>query len=180
MNTFMQHCIVLMAFLLLSVAATAQSPFFDSLDVNAGLSSTDHFNIGTRYRFNQNNIGLNIGGVPRVVNHNYNLVVVSLTYYRHLWGVSEFSHQHPWYVKPGIHYMKSTSQLTRYNRASTSNVEARLYLGRDFNITTDFGISLALGPTLRIYDRFYNQSEGHYPFSWYGGFDLLFYYRVKS
>jgi hypothetical protein len=58
MKTFVQHRVVLFWLFFISSLAVAQPRFLDSLEVNVGLSTTDHINIGMRYRFNQNNIGV--------------------------------------------------------------------------------------------------------------------------
>jgi hypothetical protein len=67
MKLLVQYGIGPIAFLFISTAVVGQSRFLDSLDVNAGLSSNDNINVGLRYGFGQNNIGVNVGtALPEV------------------------------------------------------------------------------------------------------------------
>lgn len=176
MKTFVQHWVVLIGLFFISSLAVAQPHFLDSLDVNGGLSTTDHINIGIRYRFNQNNIGVNVGTVLPERHIGFGLVAVSVTYYRHLWGHSKYTHQRPWYLKTGVHYEYARSQLTPREISDTRQIAARLYLGRDFNFSRQFGLTFSQGPRLMLFNEFYDGTHTSPYIDW--GFDFLLFYRL--
>jgi hypothetical protein len=175
LKTLVRHWLsLLFSFLLISNRGLAQPYSLDLLDFNAGLSTTDNINIGVRYHFNQNNIGVNVGTV--LPEKGFGLVAVSATYYRHLFGHSMYTHQRPWYVKSGVHYVYSYSQLTPDKISDTREVATRLHLGRDFNFSRQLGLTFSLGPMLIIFSEFYDGTRSRPYIN--GGFDILLFYRL--
>src|SRR5437870_466990 len=123
---------LLMCLLCLSKLA-AQPAISHHFDVSAGLSTTDAVNVGVRYVFGQNNVGLNAGG--GLASGGFWQVTSSFSYYRHLWGHSKHTLVFPWYVKAAVHFNYSESELTPGNVSDTRQAGVRLYAGRDFNLT---------------------------------------------
>lgn len=144
-------------------------------DVNASLSITDAFNVGFRYGFGQNNIGVNLGGaLPR---GGFWLVIPSVSYYRHLWGHSKFTDVMPWYIKGAVHFLYSESELTRGNTSATRHTGARVYMGRNFNITPRLTFSSAIGPVYIFLNEYYGNQRVEprvVP-----GLDLMIFYRLE-
>lgn len=161
--------------LLCSLYSNGQSNLSNGYDFNAGLSSTDALNIGLRYGFGQNNIGINLGGdLPA---RGFFHVVTSASYYRHLWGRSKHTAVMPWYIKGAVHFNYSESELTPGNFSDTRNAGARVYLGRDFNLSSRLGFSTALGPILIFFNELYgNQRMKPH---WTIGMDLMAFYRLR-
>lgn len=138
---------------LTSAKLIAQPALSNHFDLNIGLSTAEALNIGTRYNFGQNSIGVNVGGgLPSIGAWQ---IIPSLSYYRHLWGHSRHTLILPWYMKAAVQYEYFESELTRGNTSSGRSAGARLYLGRDFNITPRLNFSTALGPMLFLLEDYY-------------------------
>ncbi len=154
--------------------AFAQAEPGNHFDVNVSLSSTDALSIGMRYSFGQNDLGINIGcGLPR---RHAVLVIPSISYYRHLWGKSKYTEVMPWYLKAAGHFTYSESELTRGNISDTRRAGARLYLGRDFNLSSRLVFSTAIGPILIVFEEFYNNHIIRNRMT--AGTDLMIFYRL--
>src|SRR5689334_7604480 len=87
-----------------------QSKALNHFDANIGLSTADATNVGVRYNFKQNSIGINIGG--GIPSRQAWQIISSVSVYRHLWGNSKFTEVMPWYLKAGVHFDYSESHLT--------------------------------------------------------------------
>jgi hypothetical protein len=152
------------------VAQSVISPHFD---INAGLSTTDAINVGLRYNFAQNSVALNAGG--GLASNGFWQVASSFSYYRHLWGHSKHTEVFPWYVKAAVHINYSESELTPGNVSNTRQAGVRLYMGRDFNLTSRLNISTAVGPILMFLDQFYGTQLKP---SVQPGMDISIFYRL--
>lgn len=163
-------------FFFAAAPVVAQHRILDSLDINAGLSGTDHNNVGLRYRRGQNSFGLN-GSLWWRQNVGLSWAGVSATYYRHLWGKSAFAYQRPWYLKTGIHYSYHASELTPREVSSVRQAGTRFYLGRELNVSWRWGFSVAGGAAVTLWYEWYDGHRGSRPFV-EPGVDILAFYRL--
>ena len=176
MKTLLQKSVVTAAIcLFVSLQGNGQSDVPNDNDFNLGLSSTDALNVGLRYGFGQNKIGINVGGdLPA---KGFFHVVTSASYYRHLWGKSKHTAVMPWYLKAAAHFNYSESELTPGNFSDTRNAGARIYMGRDLNLSSRLGLSAAIGPILIFFDESYgNQRVKPHGTA---GMDLMAFYRLR-
>jgi hypothetical protein len=159
--------------------AGAQSRIVDSLDVNTGVSLAEWFTVGARYRFGQNNAGISMGSFPGGAGRFGNIAVF-VTYYRHLFGHSRYTHQRPWFVKTAVSYHY---QRYKYFEPPTQDgvVMGRLHVGCELNFSRRCGLSVSSGVNMGVYSHF---TEFETPGRWFGpaslGIDALFFFRIKS
>lgn len=168
--------LIALSFFSCSTSLVAQSLTAKRFDLNLGISSTDALNIGIRYGFRQNEIGLNIGGTLPAPGFFH--IISSLSYYRHLWGKSRHSNVLPWYIKGAVHYSYSESELTQGDFFDTSHAGVRLYLGRDLNFSPRLGASIASGPFVYFFEEFYDGQRLRPRIR--AGVDLMLYYRLQK
>jgi hypothetical protein len=157
--------------------------------VNAGLSSTDAYNLGLTYTLGQSRIGLGIGSWGS--NSEYQSdqsIYYAATFYQHFAGKSKFSALKPWYAKAGITTGKytTTSSLRQwwgtFDLIKEKTVSARIFAGRDFNLNNRMGITIAMGPAFTY--RKYIQQENviiagrDHPNYFYPGLDLSVFFRL--
>jgi hypothetical protein len=185
MKTFIQRGVVLVVLLLLCELACAQQRHvLDSVDVYTGISFPDWFTVGARHRFGQNNVGITFGSFPDYEGRFKSLMIV-LGYYRHLFGHSKHTHQMPWFVHAGAGYYHIPHQPLRYYyyepHIQEHIVRARVYAGRDLNLSDRVGFSISYGINVIVYAEYDDMKDIHVPAAPVsGGLDVIFFYRFKG
>jgi hypothetical protein len=170
---FQTWCLTSLIYMPFLQSAIAQPGITNQFDFNIGLSITDGINLGLRDSFGQNQIGVNLGG--GLPHDGFWQVISSVSYYRHLWGHSKHTQIMPWYIKSAVHFNYSESELTHGNFSDTRNAGVRLYMGRDFNLSSQLGFSTAIGPAFIFFDEFYGDQKVK-PHT-LAGLDLMIFYR---
>mgnify|MGYP006189136267 CR=1 FL=1 len=121
--------------------ARAQQDF----NLTAGTGTPEMVNVGVRMQLEQFQYGISIGTSPGYKNENFN---ASGDFYYHFAGRSQQTDLPPWYGKAGITYMHSEGEWEK-----RMNLLFVPRLGREFNVTPQFGISLEAGVMLMLVDR---------------------------
>lgn len=155
------------------VNLVAQPGITNHFDISAGLSTTEAINIGVRYNFGQNSIGLNAGMLPTSRSWRF---ISSFSYYRHFWGYSNRNVVWTGYLKAAGHYTYSNAEFTQGNISIKRVAGARLYAGHDFNLTSRLNFSTALGPMLVFFDYPYGTQRRKHRLL--AGMDLSIFYRL--
>jgi hypothetical protein len=115
----------------------------ERFDINGGISASDFINVGMRYEFNQNQVGINIGVKPE------KYTIKSLSYYRHTFGKSKHTTLKPWFAKAAVSYFKDT-QEPPFTNIFQRTIIARLHAGRHIYFSKRIGFMFAVGPIYRI------------------------------
>lgn len=172
MKTLIQTWLLSIVFPTLSSSAQPGVP--NHFDFSAGLSSTEAINVGLRYGFGQNSVGVSFGsGLPT---RGFWQAISSVSYYRHLWGHSKHTLVLPWYIKGALHYSYSEVELTSGNFTHTRQAGIRVFAGHDFNLTSRVNFSMATGPIHIFLDEFYNNKKLKPHFL--PGMDVVIFYRL--
>ena len=135
-NTF-ACCIV---FLLLAHTSRAQERY----NLAGGFGTPEMLNVGVRVQFDQIQLGINAGTNPVYKNDNFS---VSGDFYYHFGGRSVHTRLPPWYVKSGLTYMTSEG-----NWEKRMNLILVPRLGRELNLSPEFGIALEAGIMILLID----------------------------
>ncbi|MHA6279597.1 hypothetical protein ACXYMT_05400 [Salinimicrobium sp. CAU 1759] len=115
------------------------------LNITGGFGTPEMVNIGLRMQIDQNQYGIALGTSPGYKNQNF---TVSGDYYYHFGGSSGQTDLRPWYVKSGLTYMSSEGEWEK-----RMNLLLVPRLGRDFNLTPQFGVALEAGVMLMLMDK---------------------------
>lgn len=113
--------------------------------VAGGMGTPEMVNIGLKIRIDQNQYGLNIGANPGYKNENF---TVSGDFYHHFSGRSGHTSLRPWFFKTGLTYMRSEGQWEE-----RMNLLFVPRMGRQLNITPQFGVALEVGLMLMLIDK---------------------------
>lgn len=129
------------------------------LAVSGGVGFPESLNVGMRYQFKQSKIGFSAGTFPCPEAGIYkwkweSLISLSGDLYYHFAGSSGFSDTRPWYGRIGLN-------CVRFDKVSYIQYKLQTYLriGRDFNLSGGFGISVDVGPGFHFYDWFKPNGE---------------------
>ena len=128
-----------------------------------GTGTPEMVNIGVRMQVDQYQYGLSIGGNPAYKNGNFNM---SADLYYHFGGSSNHTNLRPWFVKGGLTYMQNEGEWER-----RMNLLLVPRLGREFNITEQFGFALEAGFMLMLIDE--NQAKKERTDEVTGDLDLI-------
>lgn len=147
--------VVLILLLTNSVAAQEKT----ALSVGVGLPEAVF--IGLRVPIEQVEVGLSVGSALGASNSNYSL---SGEFYYHFGGRSELSTLRPWYLKSGLTYTHNEDEWERH-----TSLFLVPRVGREFNISSNFGIALEAGLMYIINDEETIKKER--PDSFFGNWD---------
>jgi hypothetical protein len=117
----------------------------DEYNVAGGYGTPEMMNAGLRMRIDQNQVGINIG---TNISYKHDNLSVSLDYYRHFSGRSAHTSLQPWYVKSGLTFMSNQGPWEK-----RTNLVLVPRLGREFNISSTFGVALEAGILVMLIDR---------------------------
>ena len=131
--------------------------------LTAGIGLPELLNLGLRIQFEQTQVGLALGAIPWEDEQNFAL---SANFYYHFGGSSELTSLKPWFISTGVTYMQYED---KYERQTTFFFVPRI--GREFNITSKFGVALELGGLIVLVEEIKIKRER--PVSWFE-FDLDF------
>lgn len=134
-----------LAFCLVFLFAPTTSRAQEEFNLTGGTGTPEMVNIGLRMRVDQNQYGLNIGTNPGYKNENFN---ASGEFYYHFSGRSGHTSLRPWFFKTGLTYMSSEGEWEK-----RMNLLLVPRLGREFNITPEFGVALEAGIMLMLMDK---------------------------
>lgn len=126
--------------LLCATVCSAQQEY----NVTAGGGTPEMLNLGLRMRIAQQQYGLSIGTNPSYKNNNF---TASADFYYHFGGRSGHTDLFPWYVKSGLTYMSSEGEWEK-----RMNLLLVPRLGREFNVTPQFGVALEAGIMVMLID----------------------------
>ena len=110
-----------------------------------GAGTPEMVNVGLRMRVDQFQYGIGVGTSPGYKNDNFN---VSGDFYYHFAGRSGHTDLAPWFVKTGLTYMHNEGEWEE-----RMNLLLVPRLGREFNLTPQFGVALEAGVMLMLMDR---------------------------
>ena len=114
-------------------------------NLTGGTGIPEMVNVGVRLRVDQNQYGLSIGTSPGYKNEN---ISIAGDFYYHFSGRSEHTSLQPWFLKTGLTYMNSEGEWEE-----RMNLLLVPRLGREFNLTSNFGVALEAGIMLRLMDK---------------------------
>lgn len=117
----------------------------ERLSVAGGVGTPEMINIGLRAQFDQVQLGFNLGTNPVYKNDNFS---ASGDFYYHFGGSSDLTDLRPWYAKTGLTYMNSEGEWEK-----RMNLVLVPRLGREINISEEFGIALEAGFLVMLIDR---------------------------
>jgi hypothetical protein len=141
----------------------------DKVNLSLGIGFTEHINIGCKFQIlDQAKIGLNLGWFPEHKNNGW-LLSIQGNFYYHLFGSSEFSDVHPWYVRIGLNYLRDDY----WGIESVNWWYSHLRLGRDFYFGEKSGMSLDAG----MYYHLNPEKTGNRTFG--PSMGICFFYRLK-
>ncbi len=115
------------------------------INLTGGTGTPEMVNVGLRMRVDQSQYGLNVGMNPAYKNDN---ISISGDFYYHFSGRSGHTSLRPWFIKTGLTYMSSEGEWEE-----RTNLLLVPRLGREFNISSQFGIALEAGIMLMLMDR---------------------------
>ena len=144
---YLMHLTFCLAFLLVGNSSRAQTAF----SLTGGYGSPEQANLGVRMRVDQNQFGLNVGTNPGYKNDNF---CVSGEYYYHFGGRSGHTSLQPWFIKTGITYMTNEGEWEK-----RTNLLLVPRLGREFNVTSEFGVALEAGIMIMLLDENLSKKE---------------------
>lgn len=116
-----------------------------SINLTGGTGTPEMVNIGVRMQVDQYQYGLNIGTNPAYKNDNFS---ASGDFYYHFAGDSSHTNLRPWFLKSGLTYLQSEGEWEK-----RMNLLLVPRLGRDFNITSEFGVALEAGIMLMLMEK---------------------------
>jgi hypothetical protein len=129
---------VAMAILSLSQNTAAQEKW----NITAGAGFPEFVNIGAAYQLNQAQVALSGILIPYVEGLIFS---VSADYYAHFAGTSRFAERKPWYFRTNLNF-NQTGSKDDYKQLMYLN----LRVGRDLHISNKLGISIDIGPGIRL------------------------------
>jgi hypothetical protein len=128
----------------------------ERLNVVGGFGTIDFINMGMRLSLNQFQLGLTIGTLFM------GETSLSGDLYYHFAGKSNLTERRPWFIKSGFtywHFKKDYELVKILSFGLVNNEEAikttffNIGLGRDFNLTSKFGINGDVGLAFPINDK---------------------------
>ncbi len=157
-NAFFKTLTVVMVFWFSGNHSQAQE-----VNLTGGIGQPEMLNVGVRLQYDQVQIGVNAGTNLAYKNSNFD---VSGEFYYHFGGRSSYTSLQPWYAKAGLTYLSSEGDWEK-----RTNLVLVPRLGREFNITSEFGIALEAGIMVMLIDN--NQAKKERTGSVSGDLDLI-------
>lgn len=117
----------------------------EKFSLTGGTGTPEMVNVGLRMRVDQNQFGLNLGTNLAFKNDN---ISASADFYYHFAGRSGHTSLQPWFLKTGLTYMRSEGEWEK-----RMNLLLVPRLGREFNISSQFGVALEAGVMLMLMDK---------------------------
>ncbi len=117
----------------------------EGINLTAGTGIPEMVNVGLRMQVDQYQYGLSVGTSPGYKNTNFN---ASADFYYHFAGRSDQTDLRPWFIKAGFTYMSNEGEWEK-----RMNLLLVPRLGREFNVTPQFGIALEAGVMLMLADE---------------------------
>ncbi|MBC8321006.1 MAG: hypothetical protein H8E34_09810 [Bacteroidetes bacterium] len=114
------------------------------INIAAGFGFPEFLNIGVRYQFSQNQLGVCFGTLPG----QHTNFAISGEYFYHFGGLSNLSTQRPWYAKLGFTYYREESE-----KFTLTDDYLSLRVGRVFNISKKLGIMVDAGAFFTVYSK---------------------------
>lgn len=105
--------------------------------MSAGLGLPELLNVGMRLQFEQTQLGVTVGTAPWIEEDEFS---ISGDFYYHFGGSSKFTTLKPWFVKTGLTFIQAEDE---WERETLLILVPRI--GREFNISSKFGIALEAG-----------------------------------
>ncbi len=115
------------------------------VNVSAGIGLPELLNLGLRLQFEQTQVGIAVGTASWYEENEFS---ISGDFYYHFGGTSEFTTLRPWFVKTGLTYLQAEDE---WDRETLLILVPRL--GREFNISTKFGVALEAGFMVLLMDE---------------------------
>lgn len=115
------------------------------VNFTGGFGTPEMINVGVRLQYDQLQYGLNAGTNLGYKNDNYNL---SADFYYHFAGRSAQTSLQPWYVKSGLTFLSNEGEWEK-----RMNLVFVPRIGREFNISPEFGIALEAGIMVLLVDE---------------------------
>lgn len=115
----------------------------DKLFVKAGFGIPELINAGLSYQLKQFQLGLYVGGYP---DKGYNTFSTTADFAWHFGGKSRFTDRKPYYLKLGVTYIRTESDLY-----ITKADYLTLRIGKDINLSKRLGLALDLGTSFEIF-----------------------------
>lgn len=140
-NSFLIPLAFCLAFILFFNTSFAQGEF----NIAGGMGTPEMVNVGLRMQVDQNQYGVNMGTNLGYKNENF---TVSGDFYYHFAGRSGHTSLRPWFLKTGLTYMNSEGEWEK-----RMNLLLVPRLGREFNITPEFGVALEAGIMFMLMDE---------------------------
>jgi len=106
--------------------------------ISTGIGLPELLNVGLGVRHNQMRFGITIGGIPPLEDENTLSISSNMSY--HFGKHSKFSDLRPWYGRIGLDYVRDETEYSIYKYLYINS-----RLGRDFNISGKFGITIDAG-----------------------------------
>ncbi len=110
----------------------------EKMNISAGAGLPELINIGARYQLNQSQLGISIGAFEESI-------AVTGDFYQHMFGSSKYSERRPFYARFGLTYLRDDGE-----RFLDQYLIMALRVGRDFNVSENFGFQLDLGGFFEI------------------------------
>lgn len=110
----------------------------DKINLSAGFGLPELLNVGVRYQLNQSQVGISIGAFKEDI-------AVTGDFYQHIAGSSKFSNRRPLYTRVGMTYLWNDG-----NNFLDQYLILALRVGRDFNISKNFGFQVGLGAFFEV------------------------------
>jgi len=124
--------------------STARLSGQGNLNITAGFGFPDLLNAGIWYQIDQTQIGVAVGFIPL---EGESMTSALFDVYYHFAGSSELSTRKPWYGRLGLAYLHDKDEGTFNDKF----VFIGLRVGREFNLSQHFGISLDAGLMYKLY-----------------------------
>jgi hypothetical protein len=132
---------MVVAFAFLNAAAVSGQ---GNVSITAGFGFPDLLNAGIRYQIGQTQVGVSAGFFPipgeSMISGSFNLLY-------HFAGSSELSDRRPWYGRMGLVYLHDKKEGSFNDKLVLLDIRG----GREFNISSKFGISLDAGIMFKLF-----------------------------
>lgn len=129
-----------------------QNSFQDRFNFSAGVGLPEILNVGVCFYLDPWKFGLYLGAVPWLDRDKRAMRIMTADARYHFGGSSQLSTIPPWYMKLGFIYHRIQDSEWKYSEEHSYWLATRI--GRNFNLTEQFGIFLELGPIFCLYDKF--------------------------
>lgn len=127
------------------------------VNITAGFGFPETINVGLRYEKGQSQIGVAGGFLPAT---DERITNVSITFWHHFIGSSGFTERRPWFGRLGVDYISDKMEGSPADKLVFLDLRG----GREFNISSNFGISLDAGIAYKLYAEAGDSELGQFIF----------------